>query len=514
MRRLKFACALLLITLAAHASAGAAAEHVVVVVWDGMRPDLVNDHNCATLAALAHEGVVFRRNHSTYPSSTNVNGAVLATGDFPARSGLISNQEYRPAIDPLKQFDTGDFLELDPQIAARYLAAPTVAEIVQKAGYRTAIAGSKPVAQLADRARHRASDAARESTVIYRGKFLPRTAAAAVVAALGPFPSVKQFPNREEDVWTTRALTDVLWKKEVPKFSLLWLSEPDLTQHEYAPGSPQALAAIRSDDRNLARVLAALREKNALEQTDLFVVSDHGFSTVTHAIDLAEELRAAGFDAVRAFKTAPKPGRILVVSLGGSVEFYVIGHDATTVQKLVDFLQRTRFAGVILTRKKMAGTFPLSDLHLGTPDAPDIFVASRWNDSPNEFGIAGHVDSDLGKHAGQGTHSTFSPYDLHNTLIAAGPDFRSGWEDEFPTGNIDVAPTILHLLGLEPSQPMDGRVLREALRDSAAAPESHMRTLAAEHDLGGVGTWRQTLSLTSIGPATYVDEGNGGLAPR
>ena len=217
---------------------------------------------------------------------------------------------------------------------------------------------------------------------------------------------------------------------------------------------------------------------------------------------------------MRAFKTAAKSGQVLVVSLGGSVELYVIGHDAATVQKLVDFLQHSRFAGVILTRVKMAGTFVLSDLHLGTPDAPDIFVASRWNDAPNEFGIAGQVDSDLGKNAGQGTHSTFSPHDLHNTLIAAGPDFRSGWEDQSATGNIDVAPTILHLLGLEPSQPMDGRVLREALRDGAAAPESHTRKLEAQRDLGAVGTWRQTLSLTSIGPATYVDEGNGGLAPR
>ncbi len=514
MRLLRLACAVAMFAPAFCASAGAAAPHVVVVVWDGMRPDLVNDRNCPTLAALAREGVFFRRNHSTYPSSTNVNGAVLATGDFPAHSGLISNQEYRPAIDPLKQFDTGDFPELDPQVAARYLAAPTVAEIVQKAGYRTAIAGSKPVAQLADRARQREGDAATKSTVIYRGKFLPRSAEAAVVAALGPFPAVKTLPNDAEDAWTTRALIDVLWKEGVPKFSLLWLSEPDLTQHEYAPGSPQALAAIKSDDDNLARVLAALREKKALEQTDLFVVSDHGFSTITHAIDLAEQLRAAGFDAVRAFKKTAKPGQILVVSLGGSVELYVIGHDAAIAQKLVDFLQRFRFVGVILTREKLAGTFAMSDVHLGSADAPDILVASHWDDAPNEFGVAGQVDSDLGKHAGQGTHSTFSPHDLHNTLIAAGPDFRSGWEDESPTGNIDVAPTILHLLGLEPPQPMDGRVLCEALRDGAVAPESHSQKLEAEREIGAAGIWRQTLSLTSIGSATYVDEGNGALTPH
>ena len=504
---------MVLIVLAFRASAEATAEHVVVVVWDGMRPDLVDDHNCRTLAALARRGVFFRHNHSTYPSSTNVNGAVLATGDFPAHTGLISNQEYRPAINPLKQFDTGDFPELDPQIAARYLAAPTVAEIVQKAGYRTAIAGSKPVAQLADRARHRASDAARESTVIYCGKFLPRTAEAAVVAALGPFPSVKQFPNSEEDAWTTRALTDVLWKKDVPKFSLLWLSEPDLTQHEYAPGSPQGLAAIKSDDDNLAKVLAALRAKNALTNTDVFVVSDHGFSTIQRAVDVAQRLREAGFDAVRFFTGQAKPGQILVVSLGGSTEFYVVGHDLAMTRRLVNYLQRSDFAGVILTREKMDGTFTLAQVHLATATAPDVIVASRWNDQPNEFGVRGEVASDRGKGLGQGTHSSFSPHDLHNTLIGSGPDFRRGWEDESATGNIDVAPTILSLLGRSAPK-MDGRILTEALRDGGTAPAAQSTKLETGRDLDPAGTWCQSLSLTSVGIATYVDEGNGALAPR
>ena len=285
-------------------------EHVVVVVWDGMRPDFAQSKYAPTLAALAHDGVFFKDNHSSYPTSTNVNGAVLATGDYPGHNGIISNQEYRPEIDPLRKFDTSDFAALDAvdgKINAKYLAAATVAEIVQKAGYRTAVAGSKPVAQLADRARKRRHE---KSVVIYRGRVLPRSAEASIVAAIGPFPKRdgKPLPNINEDAWTTRALTEVLWKDGVPKFSLLWLSEPDLSQHQHAPGSPTALAAIRSDDRNLAKVLAALRAKNALATTDIFVVSDHGFSTVDLAVDVAQRLRAAGFDAVRSFTGKAQSG--------------------------------------------------------------------------------------------------------------------------------------------------------------------------------------------------------------
>ena len=167
-------------------------------------------------------------------------------------------------------------------------------------------------------------------------------------------------------------------------------------------------------------------------------------------MDLAAQLRDAGFDAVRFFTGSAKPGQVLVVSLGGSAELYVAGHDREITRKLVDYLQRSSFPAVILTRERIEGTFTLAQAHLMTPTAPDIIVSSRGRDEPNDFGTLGLVASDLGKSRGQGTHSTFSPHDLHNTLIASGPDFRSGWSDEMPSGNLDVAPTILALLGLKP----------------------------------------------------------------
>jgi arylsulfatase A-like enzyme len=489
------------------------AEHVVVVVWDGMRPDLVNDRNAPTLAALARSGVVFKNNHAAYPSSTNVNGAVLATGAEPGRNGVIANQEFRLEIDPYKPFDTADFPALDatdPQLSTKYLSVPTIAELVQKAGHRTVIAGSKSVARLFDRSRQREAAAAKKSVVVYRGRVMPADAEAAIVAAIGPFPIRKNFPNENEDAWTTRALTEVLWKNDLPKFSLLWLSEPDLSEHETAPGAPTSLAAIKSSDENLAKVLVALKAKNALTNTDIFVVSDHGFSTVDLAVDVAARLRAAGFDAVRAFTEEPKTRQILVVTLGGSVGFYVAGHDTATIDKLVDFLQRSDFAGVILTRATHEVTFTFAQTQLNAPSAPDVIVACRWNNRPNEFGVAGLMASDIGRSPGHGSHSTLSPHDMRNTLIAAGPDFRRGWTDETPSGNIDLAPTILSLLGLKASATMNGRVLEEAFVGRKPNPTIKAQELVAQRDLGG-STWRQTLRLTTVEKTTYLEEGNGGI---
>lgn len=484
------------------------AEHVLLVVWDGMRPDFIRDETTPHLAHLRRAGVFFANNHCVYPSSTNVNGAAIATGDQPQHTGIIGNEEFRAAVDAHKPFDTSEFpglKQIDPALNARYMSAPTIAEILQKAGIWTAVAGAKPVAQLFDRLRERESDAGKKSSLIYRGKMFPESVAARTVGVLGPFPTRHGFPNDAQDRWTTRALTEILWKEEVPKFSLLWLSEPDLSQHDSAPGSMTAVAALKSSDDNLGRVIAALKEKNCLTNTDIFVVSDHGFSTIDLAVDVAARLRAAGFDAVRAFADQPPRGQVLVVTLGGSVEFYVADHDPGTFSRLVEFLQRSDFAGVIFTREPRPGTFTFAQAMIETADAPDLLIACRWKSQPNEFKVPGEIASDIGHTAGQGSHATLSPFDMHNTLLASGPDFRRGWTDATPSGNIDVTPTILFLLGIQSPHEMDGRVLSEAFRGGQPAPAAKTRKISAAHE-----RWQQTLRLTTAGHATYFDQSNGG----
>ena len=487
------------------------ASHVMLVVCDGLQPEFVTERDAPNLSALRRNGVFFARNHAVYPSSTNVNGAALATGSHPLHTGIIGNMEFRPAIDPHRPVDTAegpDVLQGNTALLAHYLLTPTLPEILHQAGERTAIAGSKPVAQLFDRARDRQTAGAKESVVLYRGKILPLSEAERIQKTIGPFPVRDRLPNEKQDLWTTRALTEILWKNGVPKFSLLWLSEPDLTEHDTAPGSPETLAAIRSSDEKLGRVIAALKEKRALTTTDVLVVADHGFSTIDLAVDVAERLRGAGFDAVRVFADRPPRGQVLVVSLGGSVELYVAEHDQQIIERLLEFLQQSDFAGVIFTCEAHPGSFTFAQAMLPTRDAPDILVACRWKETPNEFGVPGAIASDIGHTAGQGSHATLSPFDMHNTLLVSGPDFRQGWVDESPTGNIDLAPTIAAILGLPTPEKMDGRILSEAFRDGKPAPPAASHTLESRN-----GAWHQTLRLTTVGETTYLVEGNGGKEP-
>jgi arylsulfatase A-like enzyme len=504
---------------AAETPAAPKAEHVVLIIWDGMRPDFINAENTPNLQALIQRGTYFANNHAVWPTTTEVNGTVLATGAFPVHSRVVANREFRPEIDPRGPVAT-EALETvrkgDELTGGKYLGVPTVVELARQAGQTTAVAGTKPVALLQDRATTRPAEP--RSGIVFAGKSFPTELLAPITAALGPFPPYKADfndprPNTDGNRWTTRALLEHLWHEEVPRYSVLWLSDPDFPQHVTAPGHPVALAGIHDSDSNLGAVVAELSRRGQLDKTDVFVVSDHGFSTIEHMVDSTKYFTDHGVAVSRQFNAPPANGQVMSVNVGGATGLYVIGHDATVISKLVGLLQQSDFAGPIFTRDGQPGTFALSTAHLDSPTEADIVFSFRWSGGANAQGAPGLIDAESKE--GTGMHGTLSKFDVHNTLVAAGPDIRIGFRDEFPTGNIDVAPTILHLLHLASPDGVDGRVLSEALADAPLPTErpATKRLEASSEMTSGLilrktRTWKQYLQTTSFAGHTYFDEGN------
>jgi arylsulfatase A-like enzyme len=495
------------------AEAAGKARHVVVVVWDGMRPDFVTPEFSPNAWRMAAGGVTFANHHPVYLSATEVNGTAIATGDYPAHSTIIANKEYRPEIDPTTVLHM-EALEAvrkgDEVCGGHYLAVPTTAEILRAKGMRTAVAGAKGIALLHDRA---ARPAGAPDVTLFAGASLPEEISKELADRQGPFPPERGKPPTKND-WTTQALIEGLWKDSVPAYSLLWLNEPDASQHQYGLGSPEALAAIKNADDNLGRVIHALAAKGLLDDTDIFVVSDHGFSTIGQRVQLDGSMKKAGFSV--ATKLGPKLGRgeIVVVSNGGAYLLYVTGHDRETIGRLVEYLEGQECTGVILTREPMAGTFTLAQAKLDSPGAPDVFVSMAWSLDKNSNGVPGSLVSGLYDYGEIGMHGSLSRYDMHNTLLAAGPDFRKGVTDRLPTGNTDVAPTVLWILGVKPPKPMDGRVLTEALNFEGPKLKSYEpRRLESSRELAG-NVWRQYLLTTEVNGVTYFDEGNGRPEPK
>lgn len=72
------------------------------------------------------------------------------------------------------------------------------------------------------------------------------------------------------------------------------------------------------------------------------------------------------------------------------------------------------------------------------------------------------------------THGTPHDYDAHVPLVFYGPWFVPGRYEEFARV-VDLAPTLAHLIGVTPTEPLDGRVLTSALVPAhrAAAASAH-----------------------------------------
>ncbi len=180
---------------------------------------------------------------------------------------------------------------------------------------------------------------------------------------------------------------------------------------------------------------------------------------------------------VASFKV-PAPGSlpanaIVVAANGGSDYFYVPSHDAATIAALVKFLQQREEYGAIFVDSRygtIPGTLMMQQVNLENATRrddgqPDVVVSFSWDDSVSIQGKPGIEFESVGGQ--RGMHGSFSPIDVHNTLIASGPSFVRGLTVTNPSGNVDVAPTVAYLLGVTMPQ-ADGRVLNEALITPAA----------------------------------------------
>lgn len=174
---------------------------------------------------------------------------------------------------------------------------------------------------------------------------------------------------------------------------------------------------------------------------------------------------------------------IVIAANGGSDYFYVPSHDGQTVQKLVTALQKREEFGAIFVDSRygnLPGTLPLANIKLENASRkgngqPDVVASFSYDENQLVSGLSGTEFESF--FANRGMHGSFSPIDVHNTLIAAGPSFQVGAVNTQPSGNVDVAPTVAYLIGTSLPQ-ADGRVLYEALVP-AQNPKNVVPTVAA-----------------------------------
>jgi arylsulfatase A-like enzyme len=303
---------------------------VILFVWDGLRPDSVNGDDTPNLIRLRDEGVLFEDQHATFPTFTMTNSASFATGSYPEGSGFYGNYVWvdgptdaglsasGKVVDlhqPVFPEDYGVLDALDRFYQGRLLLRTTLFEAAQDAGLSTAAVGKVGAAYLQDR--HRGGWILEERLVWPRalvdelqdaGLPLPRstplayppgTVDAGTADPTRPGPIVRladgmtSDPTRgltssatDDNAYLMKAFTEVLLARNRPRLAMIWLRNPDTTEHTYGPGSAASRDALRSMDELLGRLRSALERFGLATTTDLIVVSDHGHSSVSGPLDL------------------------------------------------------------------------------------------------------------------------------------------------------------------------------------------------------------------------------------
>jgi arylsulfatase A-like enzyme len=488
------ACSALYIVCALVAVAAQTPHTQLVIVVDGLRPDYVTPELMPRLFRLGQRGIVFRAHHAVFPTVTRVNSPSFVTGSYPETHGLMGNNIYIPKANQTKGLDTGDKsnLEAAERAEGKLLTAPTLGEILEPTG-RKVLAVSSGSSGSAYLLNHSSTN----GVTVHSDFTYPASLAAHAAAVLGPVPA-HATPNDAQNQYAIDAYLKLGLDEIHPDVTFIWLNDPDGTAHASGIGSELTLKSLALVDAGIGRVEDALRAKGLLDRTNIFVTSDHGFSTHTG------EFRLSSLVAPFA-KPLPDGSPDIVVAEGAI--YFRSGADAARVSAIVAMLQRRPEVGAIFTRPKsgaategtVPGTLSFSVARWNHPRSAEILVSANWTDEKNETGYPGKT-TDTGK-AG---HGTSSPFDIHNTLIAAGPDLREHASSDVPTGNVDLAPTLLRLLGMNAPASMTGRVIEEALRNGPAIASVRVERLT-ETVASPDGAYTLTAHLSKAAGQTYFD---------
>lgn len=509
------------------------AELNLVFVLDGLRPDSINAQDTPTIHRLREGGAEFTNSHAITPTVTRVNASAIGTGNFPSATGIVGNSMYVPQVDPDEAFSTGDatnLVELFEETGSIVLT-DTLAERLHTNGRELVAIGSG-----SSGSSMLLNPSAIEGTgvMINTGDpggmtpfAFPEEVGAEILDRFGPPPSKDDVPNSNASVdYATKVLNEYVLTELQPEVILNWMTEPDGSQHEFGAGSPEAIETIRNDDRNIGLVLDQLQALGLAESTNIFVISDHGFSLTTEAVNVEQALIDAGL------KEGPHSDDVIVADTGAAL-VYVRDRDPERIDAIAEFLQAQAWSDVVFTAAEQPvdgqwvaapageateetaqgwvdGTLSLELIHEANPErGADLLVTFPWTSEENQFGLPGTASTstsgESGLREGPGSgHGSFSPWDVRNTFIAWGPDIKDGISSPVPAGNVDIAPTILKLAGAAADDELDGRVLAEALTGGPDPYKVPSETHVISTDVGD-GATRALVRVSIAGGTRYID---------
>lgn len=423
--------------VAALCAAPAAAEPVLLISIDGLRPgdvieaeqrglELPNLRRFVTEGSYA-TGVVGVLPTVTYPSHVT-----LLTGASPARHGVVNNTTFDPV-----QINQGGWYwyASDVRVPTLWSAVGAAGKSVGNVHWPVSVAATGVTWNVPQiwRTGH-ADDAKLVEALSTPGLVDELEAATGEAYAAGIDESIAGDEKR------ARFVTALIGRHK-PEFMTAYFTALDHEQHVEGPGTPQAHAVLERIDAIVGQVVAA--ELAAHPDAAIAVVSDHGFEAIRRETNFFRAFIDAGLirlddkGAIAAWDAMPWPSAASAAIVLARPEDAAL---AAKVGKLLADMQADPANGIAAVADKAEiarmGGNPAASFYVNM--APDATVA----------GFAGASAPLHGTPRSKGTHGYFpAAQNLRSTFMIMGAGIPQGRA----LGEIDmraIAPTLAEILGV------------------------------------------------------------------
>ena len=370
--------------------------YLVLVSFDGFRPDYLDRYDTPSFDRVAARGVAAEALVSVYPSLTFPAHYSIATGLHPERHGLVGNRFYDPARGA--QYDYRDRATVEDGtwyggepiwVTAETQGMVTAAMLF--VGTEADIGGVRPTfwTRYSDRGTHR---------------------------------------ERVDQVLDWLALPP----ERRPHLVTLYFSSVDGAGHRYGPASPAVADAVERVDADLGRLLDGIDALPHGVAVSVVLVSDHGMAAARPdgMIDLGAVADLRG---------------VRVVVSGPGANLFVAG-GAARARALRDDVNDGTGGGLAGGRAYLRHEVPAALRYRADPRIGDVVVVA----DPGFMFDLGGSPPPAGMHGWDPRHP-----DMHGIFLAAGPDIRPG-QRIGPLGSVHLYPFLVRLLRLAPNPGVDG----------------------------------------------------------
>jgi predicted AlkP superfamily pyrophosphatase or phosphodiesterase len=390
-------------------------------MFDGFAPAMADATKTPNLDIIKKEGAWSRHLVPVYPTMSLPNHTSFATGCWPSRHGIIQNKFFDPdrGAPYDDNGDAGWLLGCEPAWAA-----------AERQGV--------PAAAL---------------NFANRWDVKKKVALAGVI---NPHVPWEEAPSDDATLAHGLALLKSTDAKR-PRLIALYFRGPDHEAHLNGVTAPQTLAEVRKADAIVGKLMAGIKALPADREATLVIGTDHGMIAVDPVVNLGRIIN-------RHWIYARDAGD------GGSAYLYLDkGEDIARVEKA---LAQYKDAFTVYRTGKhppyshLGSSARVGDLMLVAKPPYYIAPSSSLPWYAHLMGMTWFwsdifVPGDLGGLKSSHGYDPSIP-EMHGVFYAWGAGIAAG--KEIPQLDIiDVHPTAMHLLGLEPGKPVDGKVATEML---------------------------------------------------